>query len=124
MQFDYLNKFPPSEQMPTLLTHLIEDHPSKDVGAELARHLGYSSAHIIDMMMKGSKNLQIGQIIPLAKFFNINFDELLPYWISQEVTGEHHAALFDAMQRIVPTFELLILDIAREVYLGDAAEDL
>ena len=124
MQFSYLNKFPLSEQMPTLITGLIEDHPDKDVSTRLARHLGYSYARIVDMMMKGSKKLQIGQIIPLAEFFNINFEELLPYWISQEVGGEHHAALFDAMQRIVPTFELLILDIAREVYLGDAAEDL
>lgn len=124
MQFDYLNKFPPKEQMPSLITGLIEDHPDKDVQAQLAKHLGYSRSQIAAMLMNGSKKLQIDQIIPLAKFFDINFEELLPYWISQEVAGEHHAALFDAMRRIVPTFELLILDIAREVYLGDAAEDL
>lgn len=124
MQFDYLSSLPQQDQIPTLITDLIENHSDRDVRIKLAKRLGYSRVHIINTFMNGSKKLRLDQLIPLSKFFDMNVDHLLPYWISQESSEADHPILFDAMRRIVPTFEWLLLDMAKEVYLGDAAEDL
>jgi hypothetical protein len=120
----YLDKFdivPAEERLPHFLSEQLQGDDMRMY--ELAKACGYTRSNIIGMWCTGRTKVPIRFIPRIAHFLGFDVAQVLPLWIAGYADGEDQDVLWAASKRMLTAWEMGVIHTARDVYLGDDADE-
>lgn len=118
----HLDDFPPEQRLALYLEEALAGEDREDRLRQLATELGYKNAKTIHMWTTGGAKVPLRMILPIAQHLGVDVSNLIPLWISQEISGDDEDRLYQASMRMVSAWEWGLIAVARDIYRGDEDE--